>query len=239
MNPTPRFSDFCLLELNHLARADIAEAVQTHRIEKAQQQLQERQDFAKKVIDTETKPGDTIMLESPEPWTFSRFKEVFKGSKNEWVWDGIMRDSLNFYFDLAEYAKSKGRKVESLESGLHQPESKLVYAAARGHEFEPETRERLDYLTVYRRDLSFPKKIAATKPKRVIATFFHAVSIEDALKPRRAVFFDRELNTPQIKSKILRIKQKAKAEYLNKKRKRRQIALQNTKFKPVRGFRKR
>ncbi len=172
MNQKSGFSDFCLLQLNHLGRTDITLAVQRRRIKKAQQQLQERLDFAKKVIDTETNPDDTIMLESPEHWAFSRFKEVFAGSKNEFAWDGIMRDSLNFYFDLAEYAKSKGRKVESLESGLHRPESRLVYAAARGHEFEPEIRGRLDYLTTYRRDLFFIKKIVVTKPKLVITTFF-------------------------------------------------------------------
>jgi hypothetical protein len=199
----------------------------------AKEEIERRVSAGKKIIDSQTKKGDLVLLESPEEWTEEQFKRAFHGSKNERFWLQLMRDSLNLYFDLAQYAKSQGRLVGSLESGLHSPSSRLVRAALWRHQQPAEIAERIDFLSLNRRDATAQKRVQAQKPRRVITAFFHGISIENAFRPEKTIYFDPTLNNPKLKAGFLEQKNRAAAKYYKKKVERRRTAMQKAKTRPI------
>lgn len=199
------FSNFFLLFLNHLQDRPTDEL-------KTEEILKRRLKYGKKSILLNTKKGDVIALESPERWTLKNFREVFlpifreKYEKNEEMKKRLpkilarlwkrQKLNINFYAELADFARRNERKVVSLESGLWSPKSRLVKAYERvgfGFEGNSNKDKRLEFLRNERRDLGFCIRIQRIKPVMVITADGHAAVIEKEFNPVKVGGYERTL----------------------------------------------
>jgi hypothetical protein len=192
-------------------------------------EIARRQSVAKKAIEEHTREGEAIAFENPEPASFEIFRremmqspsfEAYSQSRilaphvDGWVsrmWENGMRESANFYADIAEYARSRGRRIVSLEppsrrlgssrraalvraslaSGLNEnivrPE--LRDEVRRSNELEAAKSDMARYLLTFKADTAFRRKVAQEKPAMVIAAHGHGVALEGAVTPRRGLSY--------------------------------------------------
>ncbi|MBU2100587.1 hypothetical protein KKG83_05580 [Candidatus Micrarchaeota archaeon] len=190
------FRDFHLLAISHIPLTKCLVPFKEQLLE-----LKTKLDKGKKEIRKKTKYGDVIGFESHQRLTFEEytklnldlFEKAYGKKANErlsYYWENIDKFTLNFYAELAEFARENGRKVVSLESGLYRPGSKLWAAALQRRGFRvalnlpPST--RLDYISELGRDIRQIRRIQQKKPKMVIVARSHAAVIE-YLEPKRGV----------------------------------------------------
>ncbi|MBN1941177.1 MAG: hypothetical protein JW772_03265 [Candidatus Diapherotrites archaeon] len=199
----------------------------------ARRMLEKRLQFGKKIIDSETKPMDLVMIEQPVPTTYAQFldgldavpEEAKKGSLVHKIWRECAEFSGNFYFKLAEYARAKGRRVESLESGLTQRPSRLQRAYTHLDLLDSEKAHRVEYLFHFRRHASMEARIQSKKPNLVIAASGHAMLFEQKFHPRKTIYNLPEFNAPERKAEIARRRRTAVHRHNLEKAARRKNAL--------------
>ena len=237
------FNDFCLLELSHLTIDDIfnykkertpsgtAPITKVYGVKRtASKERSKRLAFGKKIIDTETKAGDLVLIESPEQYTLEDFKKHYAGTPFELFGNTIVKEIMNFYSELAKYAESKGRKVQSLEPGVFRPGSRLYEAIARLSSLPLEKIKRVEYLTTHRRDYFMQKRIQVKKPALVIVARGHAVRLENAMKPKKTIY----LNPLAPARKVVHLNQikKITEQYIKEKKERREKIVRRLGLKP-------
>ncbi|MBN2127104.1 MAG: hypothetical protein JW703_01790 [Candidatus Diapherotrites archaeon] len=194
------YHDFVLCETNHPVLGDIY----THNSEtglginekilnKHKTQARKRLEKAKKIIDSESKPGDLIMIESPEEEKTSYWGKDEELAKK--YWDKGLNECINFYYNLAEYAKSRGRKVLSLESGTTRSGGRFIKSLAE-QTSTPELELRREYIMRIQRNKLMEAKINAKKPKLVLTAKWHESYLEN-MKPKKTI---RETKMPFMES---------------------------------------
>ncbi|MDP2974259.1 MAG: hypothetical protein Q8N60_04365, partial [Candidatus Diapherotrites archaeon] len=157
--------------------------------------------YGKRAIRKHTAKGNLIAFEGAEECKFEHYKKIQEALTGKEItpeiekellakWHNVEKAALNFYFELARYAQSIGRRVVSLEPSLRKPASAFELA----HEREPEgtkRQRRMDYLACKKPDISFLKRIQRLKPKMVIVASGHAIYIERKLNPAKVNYFPR------------------------------------------------
>jgi hypothetical protein len=126
--------------------------------------------FGKNAIDKETKPGELILVETPEAERAGAF---------------------DFYHKLFAYARAIGRRVESIESGLLGCGGRLDWASNNLPDFPPGEQERVLYLVGPRRDKSMQRIIQSRKPRMIIVASGHAIAIKKEMKPKNHIFYKK------------------------------------------------
>jgi hypothetical protein len=204
--------DFTLLEITHITGNDLKSARMDYEkfgeagLRTVQNFVQQKIEFGKRRIDSETKSGDLILIESPDPVTFEQFLEnmgvpnIQELPNRELIklrWELFLRENFNMYHTLADYARSKGRKVETLESGMTDDKSRLTKAMCDLFKFPIEKARRINRIIVVRRHMGMEKKIQSKKPQLVIAASGHVAQLEETFKPRRTIY-----QNPLAKSKF-------------------------------------
>ena len=234
------FRNFTLLELSHLRLGEIVDA-ETGTIHAVVKILQQRLlGVGKKVIDTETKPGDTILIEDPRKVTLDISRKIIAGTEFEKFAEWFVFAG-NIYYRLAEYAKSKGRKVESLEPSV------INYSKGRiglRRMLLTNPGPRLNYIVATKRDKFFITKIQRRKPKLVIAASGHAAYLEKTLRPKKTIYsYPDVYNTLPVtnrqKEESLKNRRKKNKEYFSEKRIRRQRINAEKGLRMKKGWKKR
>jgi len=198
-----QFRNFCLGEVTHLEPEEVYNfSGQDNRIrsikENAEQELEKRLEAGKKLIADYSKPGDLVMFESPEEWTLKTYQKSFNEASIEF-WDGIAKRHLNFYHELSEYAKSKGRRVASLDSVITKPGNKFWNLEIRGLLDSTIRRNKLryDYIVQQERTDVMQSKIQRSKPNLAIMAASHAILLEKRMKPKQTVYATVKLSGVQ------------------------------------------
>jgi len=215
------FRSFTLLELSHLTAGEFKSNKQAVTL------LKQRLEFGKRIIDAETKTGDLVLLETPTRYTFDDYKKTVGEEATERYWKNIGEFNSNFYFLLAEYAKSKGREVASIDSGIVSPGSRLerqlrlgeTQAILTGPEFKHF--KRVEFLAYYKRNIFMGRRIQTRKPKLVIVAGAHAIYLENTLKPKKVIYNNQRWNEPFRKTNYLEQHQQETQYFLRQKRLRR------------------
>ena len=239
--PSQPYRNFTLLELSHINQADFESAQRDYEqfgetgLRTVQKFVQEKIEFGKRVIDSETKPGDLVLIESPEPVIFEQFlknfgiTDIHNHPKRELVklrWEMFLRENYNIYPILANYERSKGRKVETLEYGATGNKSRLTAAATRLREFTPEKAKRIYQMLTVKRHTGIEKKIESKKPQLVITASGHAAQLEETLKPRKTIYQNPLARSAFSGNLLFLAKQKiAREEYLREKKEHRANAI--------------
>lgn len=228
-----KFRNFTLAEISHLHPFEIYKLG----FDQAAKIVQERLEEGKRIIDTQTQPGDLILIETPYPMTEKEFLHNYKEPSGltdqelRDMWNAFDKEHMNFYFTLANYAKKKGRIVESIESGMYSPDSNWMRLVMNSPQ-NKEVQERLEYLGGARRNISMQKRIESKKPKLVIVASAHALVLSDRMLPKRTFYTNRAL-----KSRFARFFSTGQALYEDrsermkeKERKRKKVGLHLTKI---------
>ncbi|MDO8634031.1 MAG: hypothetical protein Q7K34_01930 [archaeon] len=256
------YRDFTLVQLNHLRIEDLFDfASKIHRditvhdaiyeqgtaelraSKIALDRIKEGIEYGKKIIDENSKPGDIVMLESPEEWTFESFMKMRypEPIANRQFWEAIIKHQLNMYHELAKYAESHGRQVLSLEQGVNTPNSRLSRTAVQPpksneSEFRKHARieSRRDVLAGPRRDISFQRKIQAKKPALVIAAMGHAAYLYKTMKPKNMIWHGKAPSDEAIESYLRRRLDELRVYYTAKEIRRKKAAQEKKlKFKRI------
>ncbi len=226
------FRDFVLLELSHLPTVDF-ELLTDEVCAQGRQLIQQRLEFGRKVIVSETKPEDLVLIESLQESTFEDFKKItslrttkkIPEQKIKWLWENFYKYHLNFYFELAQYARQKGRKVAPIVGWVRSPKSRLVRASTRLMEFPEEKARRIYYLMSGRTDISMQRRIENRRPALAIVGGAHAAYLEHSMNPKKTIWQEPMLAHPSRKIPFLEQRKRERLEYEAEKRVRRQRAL--------------
>lgn len=195
-SPEKPFNDFFLLGLSHLLGFEVSLGVRI-----ALQEKQRRLRYGKKAIRKHTAKGDLIAFETPEEYRLEHFKKVYEAITGKKItpeiekkllmqWPSISKAAFNTYFELAQYAKSIGRRVISLELSIRKPASAFELAYWREPE-GMERKKRMEYLFKERANISFLRRIQSLKPRMVIVSWPHAAFIEGKAKPTKVDYFPK------------------------------------------------
>lgn len=223
--------DFTLLQLAH---GDVFEIMDYER-KGTSNEITKRHEYAKKAIDQEIregriKPGELVLMETPHPISLEQALKVRPEItiKN---WKEFWKDYYNFYHTIAEYAKSKGLRVESLEPGFFSTAkghlSVFEKARARGKENNPDFQKWNSHLwdiLQNRRNVSFRKKIQNKKPRMVVTADGHALYIEAIMKPRKS-YWHFNYPSEEKKARTEELLERA-ATYFKRRTERRQQAVE-------------
>ncbi len=164
--------------------------------------IEERIKFGKKIILSKTEPGDLVMMESPERHTY---EDSLKGqgkkdsSRLREEWEGIEKSHSNMYYELAKFARSRGRRVLSLEPSPADSGGKLAVLANRLREASPENFKRTEYLVGARRDDVYVRKITwesqaearAGRTPLAIAACSHVIGVRSLISPMETIWNNR------------------------------------------------
>jgi len=220
------FNDFFLLGLRHLKTGEIFEKGKINSSAKAV--IRQRIEHGKKAIRAQTVRGDLIAFESPKRWTFEQYKKISRtlhkvvgvplpdAVLRQW-WDGLVKEYFGFYAELADYAKSIGRKTISLETSIRKPESKVRELSAKARPGS-QTFERVAFLITSGANPSFLKKVLRKKPKMVVVSDGHAAFLESMLKPKKVDYFPKV--SQRQKEEYLRYMNEQSLKFRRKKRQR-------------------
>jgi len=190
----PVFRDFCLVEFSHMASLD------RKKLDALIKSTKECLELAKEAVRDKTRPGDLVMIETPKHFTYSDWLAVSgrkDNSKAKRVWRRWAHLHFNAYYFLSKYARSIGRKVESLEPTPTEGATKFMKMVRR--KLGPEDTIRMKYLEGPRRDDFFQHRIQRREPKMVVTAMGHAIPLEVAMEPKKRIWLSRPLLTPPQK----------------------------------------
>lgn len=192
------FRDFVLCEVTHLNAGHYETASKGAMFDAdiIRNALESRLAFGKKAIDEQTKPGELIMLETPEEITYEQATLGGERSRHGRIlWDLIQGQEKNLYHTLAKYAKNHRRKVASLEPKGHRPGTQMFSLVnlrntdiLTGNPNQNKLAKAMDTFTKVTRLLYNIKTINQNKPALVIAANAHALYIEDQMKPKKVLW---------------------------------------------------
>lgn len=231
------FTDFALCEVSHLGREAIRMihtlAGRSEARKQAREVLKDAFEFGKHAIDIETNKGDLIIIETPEIFTFEDFAYL-SGDVDRQIleqqWADYERENTSLYKRLAEYAKQKGRRIQSSKSGLFADRSKLRKKFEKLPQ-SSEKRKRFEYLLQGpRQDIHVLRMIQSKEPKLVIMAAGHIAVINAIIKPRRVLI--PKLSTLHDKLKVeeyLRAKRGQWLDHQKEKGVRRRLAMEELK----------
>jgi len=145
--------------------------------------IQSRQESVADAILRETKPHDLIMLEGPVERTplenlAPYLRQLPKEKREAYV------RHADFYADIAEYAKSIGRRVQSMDSGLNRRFAELSSYLLG---LPPALKEESELAAHHQRDRIMEKRIKKFTPKLVVTTREHSYWLLHTIKPRKFI----------------------------------------------------
>jgi len=146
-------------------------------------ELQRRQENVANVILTETKPGDLIMLEGPltkTPWEelVPTLKTLDEAHKELFV------RHADFYLDIANYARSIGRRAASVDSGLN---SRFGRIGNFLYFLNPAHKEEAQLAIEHQRNRVMEARIKGHNPKLVVTTMAHIHGIIHTVQPTKLI----------------------------------------------------
>ncbi|MCX6804008.1 MAG: hypothetical protein NTY48_05585 [Candidatus Diapherotrites archaeon] len=200
------YKDFVLCEANHLLQKDFTEQPDF----KIKAMLENNLRITKEAILRETKPGDLILVEAPINRK-SKLKEgfiFFAAVSGVVINEELLLRNLNFYNEIAEYARKAGRVVKSVDSGLQERskdgESSGVYRRLIESKVTHIKADESGFFAFSAgRNKVMAARIRTLKPKMVIVAEAHAAWIEHQFQPRKIILSGARHTNPWMRKEML------------------------------------
>lgn len=239
MKKQKHFRDFVLLEFNHPKRDNFflfdefgeITGLRALTVERMRSNIER----CVKLILSETKTGDTVMIESPKPVGFEDFRKHYETTPYYKYWNDVMKEYLNFYASIAEKVAENGRNVVSLEPRIWDFKKGFVGAYLRIGKLAKEKSDRVNYLAIFRRTNLMIKRINKFRPKMVVTANYHAFIIKDKMKPKKSVWATTTLT--EWATRIWKEKDKIKVQGFLRKKSQRRRAINKKKGNQKKGWR--
>lgn len=183
-----KFNDFVLYEVNHITDFERMLVFFGKSWKELSKTINQRVKFAKKIILTESKPGDTVLIESPisdqkilQFSTEQRKKTMLMGPELKYF-----LFSQNVYSRIARFARRHGRVVVSADSGTRENFQSSFYKLKRNAEATQKEIQEVQLLP-WKYSQIMVAKIQSTRPALVFVAEGHVPWIEQELQPRKVI----------------------------------------------------